>query len=175
MTTKVDEVEKKEDKAKDESSDASSPEVKQSSQPKLSADAEAEVKKRVSDILAKKGDEAKTLRAEVDDLKVKEKVREDVRLKEAAERHGLTVEDLTKAGYDNADKVEAGFNLFGGTREPVKEPSPTPDSGKTMGGKGILKASEVVASLDPTINTPKEIHDKVVALEKAEREGTLKE
>ncbi len=130
----MDEVEKTQDKAKDESSEASSGEKKQSSQPKLSAEAEVEIQKRVSDKLAKKGDEAKVLREQLDVLLAKDKVRESERLEEVAKRHGYTVEQLTKAGYDTADEVEAAVTFFKKDTETTKEPAPIPDSGKIMGG-----------------------------------------
>lgn len=171
----MDEVEKAQDKAKDESSKASSEKEKPSSQPKLSAEAEAEVQKRVSDKLAKKGDEAKILREQLDVLLAKDKVREEAALEAAAKLHGLTVDDLKEKGYDTAEKVEVAVSLFGSTKEQAKEPSPIPDSGKSLGGTTVLKTSEVIESLDPKTNTPAEIRKKVREFEKAVEEGKVKE
>ena len=50
-----------------------------------------------------------------------------------------------------------------------------PDSGKTIGGGKTYKVGDVHKTLDPRTMTPKQIHEQMLEIEKATREGRIKE
>jgi len=49
-----------------------------------------------------------------------------------------------------------------------------PDRSKTIGGAKTYKREEILPTLDIANMTPQEIHERVLELEKAEREGRIK-
>jgi NCAIR mutase (PurE)-related protein len=133
----VDDAKVTQDVKKDEavpSSEKSSEVKEQSSQEKSKVsevDIEKEVQKRVSDVLAKKGDKAKTLEERMQTLEAENQSLKDARLKDMASKLGIDVEQVKKVGITEPEKVEALAKLFGKTE---RQPDAKPDSGKTLGG-----------------------------------------
>lgn len=129
----MDDVKENQDSETDVSSDKSSDDAKQSSQPKFTQeDLEREVLKRVSDIQAKRGDKVKPLEERVQTLESENKTLKEAKLKDTATRFGLTVEQVKEAGIDDPSRVEALAKLFGKTT--ALKDDPIPDSNETLGG-----------------------------------------
>lgn len=148
------EQESPDSKQDEESSEKSSEETKQRSQKvEITPELEKEIKRRVSDILAQKGDKAKTLEervaaVEADNQKLRDKV-----LSDAAAKHGLALDKVKAAGIDTPEKIESLASLFGRSAEQPKIVSletHKPDGGETSGGLSGKKPSlEELQSSDP--------------------------
>ena len=130
----------------DESSEKTPAVEKPSSQKphQFSKEEEAEVQKRVSDILAEKGDKAKDLEGRVGVLESENKTLKEERLSSTAERFGLTLEQVKEAGIDDPAKVEALAKLFGKTGDEVPKPSTQKvDPGTTDGGEELTEQQKL--------------------------------
>ena len=146
----TDETKTNQDKTQDASSVVSSDASKPSSE--TTPDIEKEVQKRVSDILAKRGDKAKTLEERLTILETENKSLKDSHLSATASKYGLTVEQVRQVGVDNPERLEQLATLFGKTPATSTKASKgitpkAPDSGKTSGG------SDNFASLSPKERT----------------------
>jgi len=150
------------DKTQDASSAAGSDVAKPSSETTISPDIEKEVQKRVSDILAKRGDKAKTLEERLTILETENKSLKDSHLSATASKYGLTVEQVKQVGVDNPERLEQLAALFGKKNDASTEASPkgvlpkAPDSGKTSGGSdnfASLSPKERVSAADKKLRT----------------------
>ena len=127
---------------------------------KFSKEEEAEVQKRVSDILAEKGDKVKPLEGRVKDLEGKTAVLEtenktlkEERLSDMAAKFGLTLENVKEAGLDDPAKIETLANLFGNKGDETSKSLPKTqkvDPGTTDGG-GELTDQQKLDKRYPTM------------------------
>lgn len=138
MTEKVDNPEENQNDTPDpgkENQDAGSEEAKKDSPKttKFSKEVEAELQKRVSDALSKRGWEAKDLEGRIKVLESDNTTLKDEKFTDVAKGYGLEVEKLKEAGITDSSKIEAYAELFGKTKEqpPIVQEA---DSGKTSGG-----------------------------------------
>jgi len=143
----VDEEKKADEVTTDDKSSEVTPAVaKPSSQkPEFTKEQEAEVLKRVSDELAKRGDKAKDLETKLGDATKFIDTLQAERLEASAKKFGLTVEKLKEVGIEDPKKVEAYATLFGKTGDTLKD-DPIPDSGKTEGGLSDEAFTEGIGS-----------------------------
>ena len=159
------------DEKQDESSVKSSETKEQSSETitLTKEQLEKEAQRRASDILARRGDKAKTLEDRVNALETENQALKKAQLESTAKKYGLTVEQVEALGIKESSNLEAVANLFSKKEEQAKEPETkkktvTPvtlikvDSGTTSGGSGDLTPEQVKGmSPQDILNKRKEI------------------
>ena len=100
----------------------------------------------------KKAEEGRTLKALEERLRLVEtenQILKDNRLADAAEKYGLSMEQVKEIGIDNPERLEKTATTFGALRRASQ--TFTPDSGKTVGGSRYSEsqiASMSIADFD---------------------------
>ena len=107
--------------------------------------------KRASDILAKKGDKAKSLEDRVLSLETENKTLKDARLSDVATKYGIPVEKMKEIGIDDPNRIETLAQLFGGKKSDEQSKiTSTPDPGDISGsGTGKKPTYEELHDSDP--------------------------
>ena len=148
-------AEETQDKGQDKAGKQSSDSSEKQSSIELSKEQEAEVTKRVSDKLAAKGDETKTLEGRVKTLESENQKLNESALTRTADKYGLTLEEVKKMGIDDSDRLDEFAKLFGKEKKPgvlTEEPDGGEGSGGGTAFKDLSPNKKVARSLEKLKN-----------------------